>query len=69
MKYHSLFFLKIKKDVANLSSAAVVIGDLRVKHMQLAPEVIKLLCSTSGGFRGCALGASAPSAESMVEKS
>ena len=31
MQYHPLFFLKIKKDVANLSSAAVVIGALRVK--------------------------------------
>ena len=30
MKYHTLFFSKIKKDVANLSSAAVVIGTLRV---------------------------------------
>ena len=29
MKYHILFFSKIKKDV-NLSSAAVVIGALRV---------------------------------------
>ena len=31
MKYHYLFLLKIRKDVANLSSAAVVIGALRVK--------------------------------------
>ena len=30
MKYHSLFLLKIRKDVENLSSAAVVIGALRV---------------------------------------
>ena len=32
MKYHTLFFFpKIKKDVSKLSSAAVVIGALRVK--------------------------------------
>ena len=31
MKYHTLFFSKIKKDVKNLSPAAVVIGALRVK--------------------------------------
>ena len=30
-KHHILFFSKIGKDVANLSSAAVVIGPLRVK--------------------------------------
>ena len=32
MEYHSLLFSKIRKDVANLSSAAVVIGALRVKY-------------------------------------
>ena len=31
MKYHTLFFQKNVKDVQNLSSAAVVIGALRVK--------------------------------------
>ena len=31
MKYHTLFFLKIRKTSQNLSSAAVVIGALRVK--------------------------------------
>ena len=31
MKYHMLFLLKTRKDVAALSSAAVVIGALRVK--------------------------------------
>ena len=31
MYYHTLFLSKIGKDVANLSSAAVVIGALRVK--------------------------------------
>ena len=30
MKYYTLFFFKIKKDVASLSRAAVVIGALRV---------------------------------------
>ena len=31
MKYHSLFFQKLGKMLQNLSSAAVVIGTLRVK--------------------------------------
>ena len=31
MKYHTLFFLKLGKMSQNLSSAAVVIGALRVK--------------------------------------
>ena len=31
MLYHTLFLSKIGKDVSNLSSAAVVIGALRVK--------------------------------------
>ena len=31
MKYHTLFYLKIGKVVTSLSSAAVVIGALRVK--------------------------------------
>ena len=35
MKYHTLFFSKIGKDVANLSSAAVVIGALRVNYSVL----------------------------------
>ena len=30
MKYHSLFLSKIRKDVAKMSSAAVMIGALRV---------------------------------------
>ena len=30
MKYHTLFLLKTRKDVAKLSSAAVLIGTLRV---------------------------------------
>ena len=38
MKYHTLFFSKIRKDVAKfLSSAAVVIGALRVKISFAAP--------------------------------
>ena len=32
MKYHTYFFSKIRKDVANLSSAAIVICALRVKR-------------------------------------
>ena len=36
MKYHTLFFSKIGKDVANLSSAAVVFGALRVKLIKEA---------------------------------
>ena len=32
MKYHTLFFSKIGEVVANLSSAAVVIGALRVNY-------------------------------------
>ena len=33
MKYHSLFFFsKIRKNVENLSSAAVMIGALMVNH-------------------------------------
>ena len=32
MKYHSLFHLKIRKDVTNLSSAAVLLGALRVNN-------------------------------------
>ena len=37
MKYHALFFSKLRKDVAKLSSAAVVIGALRVnmEHIQV----------------------------------
>ena len=34
MKYHS-FFSKIRKDVKNVSSAADVIGTLRVKMIQV----------------------------------
>ena len=41
-KYHSLFFSKIKKDVQNLSSAAVMIGALRVKIVHEESFDIKL---------------------------
>ena len=34
MIYHTLFHLKIRKMLQNLSSAAVVIGTLRVKYFQ-----------------------------------
>ena len=33
MKFHTLFFLKIRKNVARLSSAAVVIGALRFNDL------------------------------------
>ena len=42
MKYHSFFFSKIRKDVA-LSSAAVMIGALRVNQdmpYSLSPSVV-----------------------------
>ena len=35
MKYHTLFFRKLGKISQNVSSAAVVIGALRVKHLDL----------------------------------
>ena len=35
MKYHALFFRKLRKTLQNLSSAAVVIGALRVKIYKL----------------------------------
>ena len=42
MKYHTLFLLKIGKNVANLSSAAVRIVALRVKDKDYCPiEIIK----------------------------
>ena len=37
MKYHTLFLSKIKKDVANLSSAAVLIGALRANGLTDTP--------------------------------
>ena len=43
MKYHTLFFSKIGKDVANLSSAAVVIGTLRVNSLH-AGKFFTLFC-------------------------
>ena len=41
MKYHTLLFLKIWKMSQNLSSAAVVIGALRVKLTAGRPETPK----------------------------
>ena len=59
MKYHTLFFQKLGKMSQNLSSAAVVIGTLRVK---MAPGVwgilgewlfiFRELGSTGNYFRG-----------------
>ena len=37
MKYYALFFLKIKKDITNLTSAVVVIGTLR-DNQDIMPE-------------------------------
>ena len=42
MKYHTLFFWKLGKILQNLSSAAVVIGTLRVNHLDLYTNSIKL---------------------------
>ena len=39
MKYHNCFFSKIGKDFQKLSSAAVVIGALRVKEFSLYNEI------------------------------
>ena len=38
LKYHSLLFSKIGKDVAKFSSAAVMIGALRVKKVAVMQE-------------------------------
>ena len=35
MKYHTLFFSQIRKDVAKFVSAAVLIGTLRVEIIEL----------------------------------
>ena len=49
IKYHSLFLLKIGKDVTNLLSAAVVIGNLKVKFLtrylliQCSPFIMQYL--------------------------
>ena len=41
MKYHSLFLSKIREDIANLLSAAVMIGAIRVKCLiTLRPKKI-----------------------------
>ena len=42
MKYHSLFLSKIRENVAKLSSAAVVIGALRVKIILELSIITKL---------------------------
>ena len=39
MKYHTLFFSKIWKDVENVSSVAVVIGALRVNITMTLPAI------------------------------
>ena len=45
MKYHTLFFRKLGKMSQNVSSAAVVIGALKVKVQQ---PVISLDCKNKG---------------------
>ena len=42
MKYHSLLFSKIKKDVAKFASAAVVIGSLRVNSFCIMVTILQL---------------------------
>ena len=42
MKYHSLLFSKIKKDVAKFVSAAVVIGSLRVNFFCIMVNILQL---------------------------
>ena len=66
MKYHTLFFSKIKKDVIELSSAAVVICTLKVNPMfgcvkiSFPPTVYLLIrvdihksCILNGGILSC----------------
>ena len=43
MKYYTLFFLKLGKMSQNLSSAAVVIGTLRVNHISISKQQVALL--------------------------
>ena len=45
-KYHTLYLLKIRKDVAKFSSAAVMIGPLRVKHDVCSKFNVHVDCAT-----------------------
>ena len=40
MKYHTLFFQKLRKMLQKLSSAAVVIGALRIKAAYIANNIM-----------------------------
>ena len=51
MKYHSLFLSKIRKDVENLSSAAVVIGPLKVNAYPIKIPS-DLLCTSAAYIKG-----------------
>ena len=46
MKYHTLFFRKLGKMLQNLSSAAVVIGALRVNANPLVPTRVNPILIT-----------------------
>ena len=48
MKYHTLFFLKIREDDRNLLSAAVMIGALKVNNFFAWFEWFA--CRTHSGF-------------------
>ena len=50
MKYHTLFLLKIRKDVENLSSDAVVIGALRVKPLLVFAGQLISIGGSSGVY-------------------
>ena len=47
MKYHTLFYSKIKKDVTKLSSAAVMIGALRVKMVNTVRFLLQMSRTSS----------------------
>ena len=47
MKYHTLFFLKIKKNVQNLLPAAVVIGALRVSMFFIILSMLFVAASSN----------------------
>ena len=47
MKHHTLFFQKLGKTSQNLSSAALVIGALRVKEAFVHGISIKMSCAGS----------------------
>ena len=50
MKDHALFLLKIKKDVAKLSSAAIMIGTLRCKGKKYS--MLAMQCTMNNIIKG-----------------